>query len=147
MSEPTNLPYAFASSTAADDGHLKTIAICHFVWGGLVMLFSSVFIIHIVLGALIVSGRMPLPASPTAPGMPPQFGYLFLFMGSAAVLIGWSVGILTILSGRAIIRRKWRIFSFVMAGVNCASVPFGTVLGVFTFVVLLRPSVRAQYPQ
>jgi hypothetical protein len=33
----------------------------------------------------------------------------------------------------------------IMAGVNCAWFPFGTVLGVFTFIVLLRTSVRAMY--
>jgi len=29
-------------------------------------------------------------------------------------------------------------FSLVVAGLNCLQFPFGTVLGVFTFVVLLR---------
>jgi hypothetical protein len=60
--------------------------------------------------------------------------------------LGWAVGILTIVSGRAIAQRKWRVFSLVMAGVNCASFPLGTLLGVFSFIVLLRPSVRALYP-
>ena len=32
-----------------------------------------------------------------------------------------------------------------MAGVNCLSMPIGTTLGIFTFVVLLRPSVTALY--
>jgi hypothetical protein len=29
-----------------------------------------------------------------------------------------------------------------MAGVMCIFMPFGTVLGVFTLIVLLRPSVK-----
>ena len=41
--------------------------------------------------------------------------------------------------------RRARTFSLVMAGVNCLSVPLGTTLGVFTFIVLLRESVAAQY--
>ena len=67
-------------------------------------------------------------------------------MGAGAMLLGWAVGILTLISGRAIARRRWRFFSLVMAGVNCASFPFGTLLGIFTFIVLLRASVRSLYP-
>lgn len=36
-------------------------------------------------------------------------------------------------------------FVFVMACVQCANVPFGTALGVFTILVLQRPSVKALF--
>ena len=71
---------------------------------------------------------------------------VFLFMGSCATLFGWTFGVLTILSGRYIAQRRRRMFSMVIAGINCASFPLGTLLGVFTFIVLLRPSVKAMYP-
>jgi hypothetical protein len=41
--------------------------------------------------------------------------------------------------------RKNRTFSFVVACVNCIHVPLGTVLGVFTIVVLSRESVKRLY--
>ena len=59
--------------------------------------------------------------------------------------MGWTTGILTILWGRGMARGRSRMFSIVTAGVNCLSVPFGTVLGVFTLVLLLRDSVRHLY--
>jgi len=96
------------------------------------------------MGVMIIRGAMPFPTTP--PGPPPTtMGYIFVLMGSLAVFFGWSSGILTILSGRAIASRRRRVFSLVMAGVNCVSFPFGTLLGVFTFIVLLRPSVIARY--
>ena len=45
-------------------------------------------------------------------------------------------------SGLAESRRKHYTFCFVMACVECLSVPFGTVLGVFTILVLNRASVK-----
>jgi hypothetical protein len=72
-------------------------------------------------------------------------GYFFIGMGSTLVALGWTLGILTILSGRWMAKRRRRIFSLVIAGINCASFPFGTVLGVFTFIILLRPSVKQMY--
>jgi len=34
------------------------------------------------------------------------------------------------------------MFCLVMAGVECIFTPFGTVLGVLTIIVLVRPSVK-----
>lgn len=56
-----------------------------------------------------------------------------------------SSGILNLLSGVFIGRKRYREFSLVVAFINCVHIPFGTVLGVFTIIVLLRPSVREVY--
>jgi hypothetical protein len=37
------------------------------------------------------------------------------------------------------------MFSFVMAAVMCMFVPFGTILGVFTIIVLSKESVLRLY--
>lgn len=148
MSEPGPIAYAsFNSQAAVDRGHLTALAICHYVAGGLMMLFGSIFIIHIIMGFAILRGQLPMNSSPgQPPGPPPDFiGYMFIVMGSVAVLLGWTLGILNILSGRCIGKRRRRTFSLVMAGINCAVFPIGTALGVFTFIVLLRQSVIQTY--
>lgn len=136
-----------------DRSHLKTLAICHYVWGGLEILLSSLGILYIVLGAVFVNdpgvfGPAPgaRPGQPAPPPPPPEFiGWMFVAVGSCAVLLGWTTGILTILSGRGLARRRGRTFSIVMAAINCISFPIGTTLGVFTLIVLLRRSVIALY--
>lgn len=63
--------------------------------------------------------------------------------GATAVLGGWTLGGLTAYARRCIRKRKNYTFILVIAGINCAFVmPLGTVLGVFTFVVLTRPMVK-----
>ena len=77
---------------------------------------------------------------------PPAFlGYMLVAVGSVAVLLGWTIGALLIYSGRCLARRTRRVFSMVVAGVSCLQVPLGTILGVFTLVVLQRPTVQALY--
>ena len=49
------------------------------------------------------------------------------------------------LSGHYIKKRTNRIFSFIIAGTNCMQFPLGTALGVFTFIVLTRESVKMAY--
>jgi hypothetical protein len=137
------IAYATPLPVSPDDAHLRMLAIFHYVWGGLVALGFSVFLIHVVLGIVMIVS----PASMTSRGEPPPaaMGWLFVGIGSAAVLVGWALGGLSIYSGRCISRRRHHTFSLVMAGINCLSIPLGTALGVFTFIVLLRPTVKAQY--
>jgi hypothetical protein len=146
MSEPPPINYAsHDAQSVIDAGHLRALAICHYVWGGLVIALSSIFIFHVVMGIAIMSGAVPA----TQPGEPPPqlIGLVFVLMGGCGVLLGWTTGILNILSGRGISRHRSRMLTLVMAGINCISIPFGTLLGVFTFIILSRPSVKMMYDQ
>ncbi len=44
-----------------------------------------------------------------------------------------------LLAGYWLRRYRNRVFIFIVAGLSCLSMPYGTVLGIFTFVVLRRP--------
>lgn len=145
MTQPEHIPYAAVPpQSGVDLGHLRALAICHYVWGGLVCAFSSLFLIYVAFGIAIASGSMPTSTQPGEPS-PQVVGLMVGFMGGCGVLIGWLLGILTIISGRSIAQQRRRVFTFVMAGISCLSFPLGTVLGVFTFIVLARPSVKALY--
>ena len=150
------MPVTAQSSWEVDLGHLRTLAICHYVYGGLTMLASCFAIIYIVLGVAALNDpsmfapppRPGFPAANPPPGPPPDFfGWFFIGCGSAGLALGWLDGILTILSGRGLARQRGRTFSLVVAGLNCLYVPLGTILGVFTFIVLMRPGVQALYQQ
>lgn len=147
------LPYATRTDNAADRSHLNVLAICHYVCGGLIALFSSLFIVHLIIGILMLSGKMPVNSpsnranSLQGPAADQMVGTIFVVAGTSIVLIGWTIGGLTIYSGRCIHKLKKRTFSLVMAGVCCLYMPLGTVLGVFTFIVLLRESVRGLYAE
>ena len=45
-------------------------------------------------------------------------------------------------AGRSLQQRTRYLYCLVMAGVECIFMPFGTVLGVFTIIVLMRDSVK-----
>ena len=60
----------------------------------------------------------------------------------SSFVLGWTFAVLILIAGRSIALRKHYMFCFVMACVECIFMPFGTVLGVFTILVLNRQSVK-----
>lgn len=74
---------------------------------------------------------------------PPAFlGWFFVVIGLFFSLLGWTIATCIAIAGRSIAARKRLIFCQVIAGVECLFMPFGTALGVFSLIVLLRPSVK-----
>lgn len=127
-----------------DAQHLRLLAIFHYVVGGLGGLFSLFPLIHVVVGiGMLMSGSAFSDKTGNPP--PPFVGWLFIILGGFFILVGLSASIAIALSGRFISLRKRYLYSFVVACVECMFVPFGTILGVFTIVVLSRPSVKQAY--
>lgn len=134
-----------------DMDHLRILAIFHYVQGALTIVFSSFGLVHLTLGILMVlkpgkfgGGLLALPPPPR--GTSPAFmGAMLAILGGIVVLSGWTIGLLTIYSGRCIRARRKHVLSLIMAGVNCLTGFTGIALGVFTFIVLLRESVRNMY--
>ena len=126
-----------------DEEHLRLLAIFHFVCAGFAALVACIPIIHLVLGLVML-----LTPQIFGPGkdQPPAFlGLIFVLFASVFILVGWTFAVLLAWAGRCLARRKHHTFCFVMACVACLFQPFGAVLGVFTIIVLLRPSVKARF--
>jgi hypothetical protein len=128
-----------------DREHLRLLSIGHYVYAGITAVFSLFPLFHVGFGLLMaLSPAFARP--PSGSGPPPQiFGLLFIVIGGAIILVGETFALLNYLAGRFVKQRRSRTFILVIDALNCLNVPLGTVLGVFTFVVLSRPSVRAQF--
>ena len=126
-----------------DAEHLQLLSLFHYSVGGIAALFACLPFIHIAIGIFMIVSPSTFGGHGNAP--PPWFGWLFVIIGGMIVLMGWLIASLMIISGRCLARRKHYLFSLVVAGISCMFVPFGTVLGVFTIMVLLRPSVKALF--
>jgi hypothetical protein len=125
-----------------DESHLKLLSIFHYVLAVPAVLFSSLFMMHFLWGLGIWCGFSFFDqAGKDAP--PRALGIFLMVMGAGIVLVGWSMAACLVLAGRSLTRRKRYLFCLIVAGTMCVMCnPLGTVLGVFTIVVLLRPSVK-----
>jgi hypothetical protein len=84
----------------------------------------------------------PGPTQPSEEQVARIMGAVFLVIGLFLLIIGLMLALAQFLVGRFLGQRKHHTFCLVVAGLNCRNMPLGTILGVFTFIVLLRPSVK-----
>jgi hypothetical protein len=80
-----------------------------------------------------------------AKGPPPEFGWLFVAMGLLFLVGALAYAASLVVAGRSLAREKHWTYCLVVAGLSCAFFPFGTILGVFTIVVLSKSEVKALF--
>jgi len=123
-----------------DRDQLRLLAIFHGVLAGFTLLFSLFPLLYVGIGAFVLRGGM------AGPHPPPEFlGWLFIAIGLAFWVGVVAFAIMLGLAARFLSRARHWTYCLVVAALACALFPFGTALGVFTIVVLVRPEVKAAF--
>ena len=123
-----------------DEEHVRLLSIFHYVVGGLAGLFALFPIIHLVIGLVMIfaSDKFAGKGDP-----PPAFlGWFLVIFAAMFITLGWILAGFILTTGRFLAHRKHYMFCLVMAAIECIFMPFGTVLGVFTIMVLMREPVK-----
>ena len=120
-----------------DEEHLRLLSIFHYAVGGIAALSACIPFLHLFIGLALLFGAIGGHG-----GGAPIIGLLFSVMATCFILVGWCLAICLFIAAGYLKSRKHYTFCFVVAAVSCMFTPFGTVLGVFTIIVLSRPSVK-----
>lgn len=126
-----------------DEDQLRLLSIFHYVVGGMAGLFALFPIFHLVFGLVFIFAPEKFEGGEETP--PALFGWIFVIVAATIMLIGWLFAACIVATGRFLAKRKHHTFCLVMGGVECLFMPIGTVLGVFTIIVLMRESVKRMF--
>ena len=129
-------------SLTQDEEHLRLLAIFHFVVAGMVFLVSLIPVIHLLVFVAIVSETFE-PSDGNK--FPRLFSWFFILFSGGWIVFGSTFAVSLVIAGRALQARRRYTFCLVMACISCMFMPFGTVLGVFTIIVLVRYSVKQMF--
>jgi len=124
-----------------DDEHLNLLGIFHFVVGGLIAFFSCFPLIHVGVGLAMVLGAFNTGTNPP----PPAMGWIFIVFGAGFILLGWTIAMTIIVAGKRLRAKRSYMYCLVIAALECLIMPFGTALGVFTIIVLMKDSVKQAF--
>jgi hypothetical protein len=130
--------------TQQDAEHLRLLSIFYYIVAGLQALFACFPIIHFVMGGALLVGGGVSGKSEAAPLM--AMGGFFMVLAATLILLGWTFAACAAFTGRSLGERKRYTFCLIVAALETIMcIPFGTILGVFTIVVLMRPQVKAAF--
>ena len=135
MAEP--LPADSQSPATPGLDQLRLLAIGHYVLAGITALFALFPVLHLIIGMAMFTGQLDQ-------GQPADrlFGLLFMVIALVMICLGLALACALAWAGRMLARRQRHTACVVVAGLACLMMPLGTVLGIFSIVVLMRPGVK-----
>ena len=119
--------------------HNKYLAWSHIAYGGLFLLFTSIFLL--LFGGMFIAALMSDPSAPPAI----IFVFMFLFMGA----IYAAMSLPSIIAGYGLLKKKkWaRTWSIISAVVAAMQFPLGTAVTVYTFWFLFSDPGKQFFEQ
>jgi hypothetical protein len=145
---------------------LRILAWGCYIHGGFTMVMMSFFVMPFLFMMIAMStmsasqwnkptptaptnySALPTPtATPAAAAEPPPKVFFAIFgaVFGVIILVNMTLAALTIYAGRCIQQRKHKILIYIIAVINCLFLPYGTLLGVFTIIVLSSPAGEAEF--
>jgi len=129
-----------------DNERLRWIAFFHYVSGGITIAFSLFFLIYVIIfGFVVLNPDITNKLQAQDPRQAVQVMKIFFVVFATLSTFGLVYGICEVVSGVFIKKRKYRVFSVVVAIPGVLKVPYGTILSIFTLTMLGQPAVKEQY--
>ena len=127
-----------------DEHNLRLLSIGYFIVAGLNAFASLLLFLYVVFFSFMFS-QVAKTAGEAV--FPVSIGRLIGIIGVLVVLLVVGFTVLQFLTALRLKERKSRTFCLVIAAITCLGIPYGTFLGVCTFLVLLRPTVQRSFEE
>lgn len=127
--------------TILDEEHLKLLRIGYLVAGAADLFFALFPLIYVALGIAMAAGGVPRSTRPDEPNIA-LIGMFFVVFGLVISFFCAARAVLNFTTARALGQRRSRLLCQIAAGALCLQMPWGVLLGVFTFLTLSRDSVK-----
>jgi hypothetical protein len=137
------MPEDFSRQSVIDEEHLKLLSLGYMISAAFTAVFSLFGLMYAVIGVGISAAIQHAPGL-AANGIerPPAFiGWIFGGIGLVLFLVAIVLAGAKLWAALCIKKRQSRTFCMVIAAISCLEVPYGTVLGALSFIVLGRDSV------
>ncbi len=127
-----------------DEDNIRLLRIGYFISAGLTLFGSMIVLAYTFFLSFVFT---QVAKNSGAAEFPPFIGRMVGALGLVLALVLMGLAVLKFLAGQQLRKRRSRIFCMVIAAIECLSIPYGTFLGVCTFIVLLRPTVQRSFEE
>ena len=126
-----------------NDEHLKLLRIGFIIQGAVTAMMFFLGLLYVGMGILFTS---VLSEAAGADDSPLQFmGIMYTVGGLFIIVVVAALTAMYFLSAVYLQQRRNRVFILIAAGLSCLSIPWGTAIGISTFIVLGRAEVKDEF--
>jgi hypothetical protein len=124
-----------------DTEHLKVLGILYYVWSGLCLLGVVFGIVYVAVIPQPIHNPYDAAEVASAHAADP----IIYGVGTAIIVGSFLAGLLYFMTARGLLSGRYRGLVYLAAILTLFSFPLGTLLGIFTLVVMNRPTVKARF--
>lgn len=129
-----------------DNERLRMLRVGYLVSAAVAGLYALLGLLYVVFGFTLGSFADSIPPTPGQPPFDSTFPRtFFVVFGLICAFVGGGVVCLRLYAAKCLRERKSLWVCHLTAAISCLEIPWGTALGVTTFVLLSRDSVRAMF--
>ncbi|MGA2984210.1 MAG: hypothetical protein ABSG32_10355 [Terriglobia bacterium] len=140
------MPEEIDRQSIIDEEHLKLLSLGYMISAGVAAFICLFGLFYVFFGVVMSVALSHAQASAQTGQPPPAFiGWIFAGVGLVFLIVGAGVAFARFWAARCVKQRKSRTFCMVIAAIGCLEFPYGTALGVLSFIVLGRKSVARQF--
>ncbi len=122
--------------------YLNILTIFHFIVASILGLLSCLPLINLFIGIPMLKD-VPYALKQGEFFSQTTFAPLmFILLPVGMAVIGWMFAIAIALNGYYIKNRQWLTYCLAIGGIETIFMPLGTVLGVFTIILLTKPNIK-----
>jgi hypothetical protein len=140
------MPDECTRQSLIDEEHLKLLSLGYMISAAITGFFALFGLMYMFVGAMMLAIVTHKLATNSGQPPPAFMGWFFGAVGLTFFIVGIALAAAKLYAAISIKNRKSRTFCLVVAGFTCLAIPYGTALGVFTFIVLGRDSVVRLFP-
>jgi hypothetical protein len=118
---------------------LKILSVCYYIQAGLLGFYALLVLAY---GALFATILQSIPRGADQAQLPAGVAKLIGGVLTAGGILTAVAALVTFLCGRYLPQARNRRFCYAVAALTCLGIPYGTVLGIYTFIVLGRPETK-----
>lgn len=125
-----------------DIRYLNLLGVFHFVVASIVGLLSCLPLINLFIGIPMLKDVPYALKEGEFFSQTILAPLMFILLPVGLAVVGWMFAIAIAINGYYIKSRQWLTYCLVIGGIETVFMPFGTVLGVFTIVLLTKTNIK-----
>jgi hypothetical protein len=124
---------------------LRLLAIGYYIQGGIAAFYTLMLLGYSAFASALFAGILRTASESSGQEIPPALVSIVSLL--LAIVLGLSCAYTAclFLVGYWLRHSRNMLFIQIIAALNCLAIPYGTVLGIFTFMVLQRPSAKQYF--